>query len=59
MSNKPARLLFSPASGETSQKSEDALLRRFETFVHWLSKLFKALEHKSIKFHGKPVWLQH
>lgn len=42
-----------------AQKSEEAILRRFDVFVHWLSKLLKALEHKGIKFHGKPVWLPH
>jgi hypothetical protein len=42
-----------------SQGSEEAVLRRFDTFLHWLGKLVKALEHKSIKFHGKPVWLPH
>jgi hypothetical protein len=44
---------------ESAKKSEDAILRRFDTFVHWLSKLIKALEGKGIKFHGKPVWLPH
>jgi hypothetical protein len=48
-------------AGSTSldTKSEEAVLRRFDTFVHWLGKLLKALEHKGIKFHGKPVWLPH
>jgi len=40
-------------------KSEDAILRRFDAFVHWLSKLIKALEGRGVKFHGKPVWLPH
>jgi len=41
------------------QNSEEAVLRRFDTFIHWLGKLLKAVEHKGIKFHGKPVWLPH
>ena len=45
------------AGGEGTQNSEEAVLRRFETFLHWLGKLIKALEHKGIKFHGRPVWL--
>jgi hypothetical protein len=44
---------------ESAKKSEDAILRRFDAFVHWLGKLIKALEGKGIKFHGKPVWLPH
>ena len=44
---------------ELSQQSEEAVLRRFDAFLHWLGKFVKALEHKSIKFHGKPVWLPH
>jgi hypothetical protein len=44
---------------ESAKKSEDAILRRFDAFVHWMSKLIKALEGKGIKFHGKPVWLPH
>ncbi len=40
------------------QGSEEAVLRRFDAFLRWLGKFMKALEHKSIKFHGKPVWLQ-
>jgi hypothetical protein len=47
------------SADEAAQKSEEAILRRFDTFVHWLGKLLKALEHKGIKFHGKPVWLPH
>jgi len=43
----------------SAKKSEDAILRRFDAFVHWLGKLLKALEGKGIKFHGKPVWLPH
>jgi len=42
---------------ESAKKSEDAILRRFDAFCHWMSKLIKALEGKGIKFHGKPVWL--
>jgi len=44
---------------ESAEFSEEAVLRRFDTFLHWLGKFVKALEHKSIKFHGKPVWLPH
>ena len=44
-------------SSEGAQNSEEAVLRRFETFLHWLAKLIKALEHRGIKFHGRPVWL--
>jgi hypothetical protein len=51
----PTSLLGS--AGDAAQKSEDVVLRRFEAFLHWLSKLIKALEHKGVKFHGKPVWL--
>jgi hypothetical protein len=43
----------------SARKSEDAILRRFDAFVHWLGKLLKALEGKGVKFHGKPVWLPH
>jgi len=50
--------LLAAADG-AAQHSEEAVLRRFDTFLHWLSKLIKALEHKGIKFHGKPVWLPH
>lgn len=46
-------------AAEDAQHSEEAVLRRFDTFLHWLSKLIKALEHKGVKFHGKPVWLPH
>ena len=46
-------------AGAVAQASEEAVLRRFDTFLHWLSKLIKALEHKGVKFHGKPVWLPH
>jgi len=46
-------------AADAGQHSEEAVLRRFDNFVHWLSKLLKALEHKGIKFHGKPVWLPH
>jgi hypothetical protein len=45
------------SSSEGGQNSEEAVLRRFDTFLHWLAKLVKALEHKGIKFHGRPVWL--
>jgi hypothetical protein len=45
------------ASSEGTQNSEEAVLRRFDTFLHWLAKLIKALEHRGIKFHGRPVWL--
>ena len=44
---------------DSAAKSEEALLRRFDTLLHWLSKLIKALEHKGFKFQGKPVWLPH
>jgi len=47
------------SANEAAQQSEEAILRRFDNFVHWLGKLLKALEHKGIKFHGKPVWLPH
>ena len=48
------------ASGANSDnKSEEALQRRFDLLLHWVGKLLKALEHKGIKFHGKPVWLPH
>lgn len=53
----PTSLLSS--SDESATKSEDAILRRFDAFVHWLSKLIKAYEGKGVKFHGKPVWLPH
>jgi len=46
-------------AGNAEQASEEAVLRRFDTFLHWLSKLIKALDHKGIKFHAKPVWLPH
>jgi hypothetical protein len=46
-------------AGNAEQASEEAVLRRFDNFLHWLSKLLKALDHKGIKFHGKPVWLPH
>ncbi|HVM61512.1 MAG TPA: hypothetical protein VMV72_11675 [Verrucomicrobiae bacterium] len=42
-----------------ARKSEDAILRRFDAFLHWLSKLIKAFEAKGVKFNGKPVWLPH
>jgi hypothetical protein len=45
------------ASSEGAQSSEEAVLRRFEVFLQWLGKLIKALEHKGVKFHGRPVWL--
>ena len=46
-------------AADAGEHSEEAVLRRFDNFVHWLSKLLKALEHRGIKFHGKPVWLPH
>jgi hypothetical protein len=53
-------LLSSSASEDAeAAKSEDAVLKRFDAFVHWLGKLLKAYEGKGIKFHGKPVWLPH
>ena len=45
--------------GDAAHQSEEVVLRRFDTLLHWISKLLKALEHKGIKFHGKPVWLPH
>ncbi len=45
------------SSDTGSQQSEEALLRRFDTLLHWIGRLIKALEHKGVKFHGKPVWL--
>jgi len=42
-----------------AKKSEDAVLRRFDNFLHWLSKLIKAFEGRGVKFNGKPVWLPH
>jgi hypothetical protein len=53
----PTTLLSS--GDESATKSEDTVLRRFDAFLHWLSKLIKAYEGKGIKFHGKPVWLPH
>jgi hypothetical protein len=53
----PTTLLKSDDAEAT--KSEDAVTRRFDSFLHWLSKLIKAYEGKGIKFHGKPVWLPH
>ena len=47
------------SAGDSSAKSEDAILRRFDTLLHWLAKLIKALEHKGYKFPAKPVWLPH
>jgi hypothetical protein len=44
---------------DDSHKTEDALFRRFDTLIHWLGKLIKALEHKGFKFQAKPVWLPH
>jgi hypothetical protein len=51
--------LLTIGTEDAAQGSEEAVLRRFDTLLHWLSRLMKALEHKSIKFHGKPVWLPH
>ena len=53
----PTSLLAS--TDNAAQQSEEVVLRRFDTFLQWLGKLIKALEHKGIKFHGKPVWLPH
>ena len=47
------------SSADSSAKSEEAVLRRFDILLHWLSKLIKALEHKGFKFPAKPVWLPH
>jgi hypothetical protein len=47
------------SSADSAAKSEEAILRRFDMLLHWLSKLIKALEHKGFKFQGKPVWLPH
>jgi hypothetical protein len=57
----PTSLLSSSSIEQSSATgfSEDAVLRRFDAFLHWLSKLIKAYEGKGIKFHGKPVWLPH
>ena len=51
--------LLTASTEEPAQGSEEAVLRRFDALLRWLGKLMKALEHKSIKFHGKPVWLPH
>ena len=51
--------LLNASTEEPAQGSEDAVLRRFDTLLRWLGKFIKALEHKSIKFHAKPVWLPH
>lgn len=51
--------LLSTSEDSAEAKSEEAVLRRFDAFVHWLGKLLKAYENKGIKFHGKPVWLPH
>jgi len=51
----PTSLLSSSDANE--QASEEAVLRRFDTFLHWVGRFIKALEHRGIKFHGKPVWL--
>jgi hypothetical protein len=56
----PTSLLSSSSSNDPeAAKTEEAVLRRFDAFVHWLGKLLKAYENKGIKFHGKPVWLPH
>ena len=51
--------LLNASTAEAVQGSEEAVLRRFDNLLRWLGKFIKALEHKSIKFHGKPVWLPH
>ena len=51
--------LLNASTEQPAQGSEEAVLRRFDALLRWLGKFIKALEHKSIKFHGKPVWLPH
>jgi hypothetical protein len=51
--------LITAGAADPIQGSEEAVLRRFDALLHWLGKFVKALEHKSIKFHSKPVWLPH
>src|ERR1039457_3582847 len=47
------------SSADSAAKSEEAVLRRFDILLHWLSKLIKAIEHKGFKSPPKPVWLPH
>jgi len=47
------------SAADSAHQSDEAILRRFDILLHWLSKLIKALEHKGFKFQGKPVWLPH
>jgi len=47
------------SAADSPNKSDEAILRRFDIFLHWVSKLIKALEHKGFKFPAKPVWLPH
>jgi hypothetical protein len=54
----PTSLLAGSSDDASSANTDDSVRRRFDTFLHWLSKLIKAYEGRGIKFHGKPVWLQ-
>jgi len=54
----PTSLLGGSSDDASLANSDDSVRRRFDTFLHWLSKLVKAYEGRGIKFHGKPVWLQ-
>jgi hypothetical protein len=51
--------LLASAGADSGSQSDEAILRRFDILLHWLSKLIKALEHKGFKFPAKPVWLPH
>jgi hypothetical protein len=50
--------LGGPTEGQ-EEKPDEALARRFDELLTWLSKLLKAFEHSGVKFHDKPMWLPH
>ena len=53
----PTSLMGGSSDDVSAANSDDSVRRRFDTFLHWLSKLIKAYEGRGVKFHGKPVWL--
>ena len=44
----------------TQEKPEETLRHRFDALLQWFGKLIKVFEHTGgVKFHDKPMWLQH
>lgn len=42
-----------------AEKPQAGLPRRFDAVLTWVAKLIKAFEHTGVRYHNKPIWLQH